>query len=91
MRNLQRSSAEKSEVGLSSHGDEVIISKHDQKKLESLKREKRRRERGRERGKNEGEQIKTYNPTDFTALSAQSRVLALLVEFVDGLGASGDC
>lgn len=39
---------------------------------------------------NERERVKTYNPTDFTALSTQSRVLALLVEFVDGLGASGD-
>lgn len=50
------------------------------------------KERGRERreGENEREWDKTYNPTDFTALSTQSRVLALLVEFVDGLGASGD-
>lgn len=34
--------------------------------------------------------IKTYNPTDFTALSTQSRMLALLIEFVDGLGAARD-
>lgn len=39
---------------------------------------------------NEREKVKTYNTADFTALSTQSRVLALLVEFVDGLGASGD-
>lgn len=83
MRNLQRSSAEKSEVGLSSH-DEVIISKHDQKKFSRLGKE-REREGERREGK-----IKTYNPTNLTALSTQSRVLALLVEFVDRLGASGD-
>lgn len=49
MRNLQRSSAEKSEIGLSSHDDEVIISQPWSKHL--VVSERRERREGKRRGK----------------------------------------